>query len=128
MGFIELDRPIGFLTGTLGYGWLSTLDDILSLSAIPALICVGMGLGSCQLASTVLLAQEARTELRGSVFGTQAFFGAAGILAMSAGGGRLFDAIGPQAPFLAVAAANGVVLLFAVACRVVESRQRSAAI
>ncbi len=113
---------VAFVIGTVGYGWLASLDDILSLSAIPALVCVGMGLGSCQLASTVLLAQEAKTALRGSVFGTQAFFGALGILAMSAGGGRLFDAIGPQAPFAAVAAANGAVLLFAVIVRIREVR------
>jgi len=114
---------LGFLISTIGYGWIAITGDILSLYAIPALFCMGMGLSSAQLASTVLLAQEAPKHIRGSVFGFQAWFGAVGILALSAVGGRLFDAISPQAPFMAVALCNFVVLACAAAYRFVELRR-----
>ena len=114
---------VAFLIATIGYGWVATTDDILSPAAIPALLCLGMGLSSGQLASTVLLAQESPAHVRGSTFGLQSFCGAIGILALAGGGGRLFDAIGPQAPFVAVAIANGVVLMLALLRRAVELRR-----
>jgi MFS family permease len=84
-----------------------------------------MGLSSTQLASTVLLAQEAPAKIRGSVFGLQSLCGGLGILALSAGGGRLFDSLGPHAPFVAVAIANGVVLLVAIGRRAAELRRQA---
>ncbi len=111
-----------FAVATVGYGWVALLDDILALSAIPALVLVGIGLSSAQLASTVLLADESPVRLRGSTFGVQAFFGALGILVISAGGGRLFDTVGPNAPFVAVAAVNLLVLISSLGWRLVEMR------
>jgi MFS family permease len=118
---------IAFAIGTLGYGWVASLDNILGLGAIPALVCLGMGLGSCQLASTVVLAEEAPVKLRGSAFGTQAFCGALGILAISFFGGRLFDAVGPYSPFVAVALSNAVVFAWSAAYRARELRNGEAA-
>ena len=114
-----------FAIATLGYGWVASVDDILAPSSIPALLLLGMGLSSGQLASTILLATESPVRIRGSTFGVQAFCGALGILALSAGGGRLFDAFGPNAPFIAIAIANGIVLLAAAVRRVVELRRAS---
>jgi hypothetical protein len=58
----------------------------------------------------------------------QAFCGALGILALSGGGGRLFDAVGPYAPFAAVALCNSVVLVNAIVVRLAELRsERNAA-
>jgi hypothetical protein len=74
------------------------------------------------LASTLLLGQEAPTPIRGSVFGVQSFCGALGILAISAGGGRLFDAVGPWAPFAVMGIVNGVVCLWAIAVRSFEAK------
>ena len=115
---------LGFLIATIGYAWAASLNDILSLSALPALFCMGMGLSSAQLSSTVLLAQEAEPRIRGSAYGLQALCGGLGILALSAGGGRLYDSVGPQAPFVAVAIANFVVLACAVAHRLMELKTR----
>ena len=117
---------LAFVIATLGYGWVASLDDVLALSAIPALLLLGMGLASGQLASTVLLAQEAPARIRGSAFGLQAFCGGLGILALSAGGGRLFDAFGPNAPFVAIAIANGFVMLCALMRRMAELRRATA--
>ncbi len=113
---------IGFAIATFGYGWVALTSDILSLMAIPGLLCLGMGLSSAQLGSTVLLAQEAPVRLRGSAFGMQSLCGAIGILALSLAGGRLYDAFGPQAPFVAVAVANAIVFILAALYRFIELR------
>jgi MFS family permease len=78
---------------------------------------VGIGQTSTQIACTVLLGQECPPAYRGSVFGVQAFFGAIGILAISTGGGYLYDLVSPAAPFIAVAIANGLVFMAALLLR-----------
>jgi len=113
-----------FGLAAFGYGWLGLLTDVISFAAtIPALVFVGIGQSSTALAITVLLGQEAPASLRGSVFGLQSFFGAVGILAISSGGGWLFDLLGPNTPFVAVAAANALVMLIAGALRSSEARR-----
>lgn len=127
----RLDRVtvmvIGFALAVIGYAWIGVIDDPTALSSIPALVLLGVGQSSTVLASTLLLGQEAPAHLRGSVFGMQSFFGAVGILAISAGGGWLFDAVGPHAPFAAMAVGNGVVLAWSLAVRAGERRARAAA-
>jgi hypothetical protein len=51
------------------------------------------------------------------VFGVQSFCGALGILVISVVGGRLFDAVGPWAPFTVMGVVNGIVCLWAIAVR-----------
>ena len=117
---------LGFFLAVLGYGWVGLVDNPAAPEAIPALVLLGIGQSSTVLASTLLLGQEAPRHLRGSVFGLQSFFGGLGILAISAGGGWLFDAIGPAAPFGAMAVANGIVLLWGLALWSIERRQAAA--
>ena len=107
----------GFLLAALGYGWVGSLDDILAPAAIPALLCLGIGQSCTVLSSSVLLAQECPAGIRGAVFGVQNFCGAIGILALSAGGGWLYDTIGPQAPIMTIAVANGLVCACAFVLR-----------
>ena len=71
---------------------------------------------------TVLLAEVCPPKIRGSVFGVQSFFGALGILAISWGGGQLFDLVGPTTPILAIALANALVFVYALTVRSIESR------
>jgi MFS family permease len=112
---------VAFALATVGYGALGLTSDILSPAvSIPVLICVGIGQSSTALAITVLLGQEAPANIRGSVFGVQSFFGAIGILAIATGGGQLFDLVSPAAPFVAVALANLLVMISAVACIISE--------
>ena len=113
---------IAFALACAGYGWVAVQQDILSTAAIPAIVLMCIGQMSTILAATVLLGQEAPENIRGSVFGMQAFFGALGILGLSLSGGYLYDSVGPQAPFWAITLANGIVLLAAV---VVRSREKT---
>jgi MFS family permease len=112
---------IAFILAATGYGWLGLSGDVLSVWEVaPALIFAGIGQSSAGLAITVLLAQECPSAIRGSVFGVQSFFGAVGILAISWGGGQLFDLVAPGAPFIAVAVANASVFFWAAQQRLTE--------
>lgn len=104
---------IAFTLAVIGYGGTAMQQDILATSAIPWILILGVGMSSTILAATVLLGQEAPKQLRGSAFGMQAFFGALGILAMSFVGGRLYDSVGPNAPFWVITGANAAVLIAA---------------
>lgn len=105
---------LAFVLGAIGYGWLGTIDNPLAPSAIPALIALGLGQSSTILASTLILGQEAPPALRGSVFGVQSFVGGLGILVVSAVGGRMFDSLGPQSPFVLMCVANALVLVWGI--------------
>lgn len=113
---------IAFGIAAVGYGWISVTDSFLTLGwhNLPALAILGMGLSGAILASTLLLGQEASEELRGSIFGVQAFCGALGILVISAGGGWLFDNVGPWVPFFAMAVCNALIFFGACVLRVVS--------
>jgi len=113
-----------FAVAAAGYGWLGTSGDVLSFGGmIPPLVLAGFGQSAVAMSITVLLAEQCPPNIRGSVFGVQAFFGAIGILAISWGGGQLFDLVAPGAPFIAVACANALVFLAALLLR---SRERTA--
>jgi MFS family permease len=118
----RLTLTIGaFVLAGIGYAWLGMSTDVLNLSGmVPALIIAGIGQSSAAMSITVLLAQEAPANIRGSIFGVQSFFGAIGILAIAWGGGQLFDLVSPGAPFIAVAVANSLVFIVAIMQRLSE--------
>jgi MFS family permease len=64
------------------------------------------------LSAQSLIGQEAPADKRGSVLGAFNISGAVGILLITLGGGELFDAIDPRAPFVVVGSIN-VLLFFA---------------
>lgn len=119
---------LGFALAVTGYAWIGLTSQIVAPSAIPALVMLGIGQSSTILASSVLLGQEAPAESRGAVFGVQSFVGGIGILAISAVGGVAFDGLGPQSPFLLMAAVNLLIVLWAMGLKLAERSQGAAAI
>jgi MFS family permease len=98
-----------------GYGWMGfTPDPAMGAAAFGAAALLGIGQASGILASQVLIAQEAPGAIRGAVIGMVGFFGALGILAISKIGGIAFDAWRPGAPFIIMAGANVVLLVYAI--------------
>ena len=89
-------------------------------SAIPVFVLLGIGQISAFLGSATLIGQEAPKVNRGSVVGVFNSAGAIGILIASGIGGRLFDTVGPSAPFVLVGFFNGLVLLAAIAVRILS--------
>jgi MFS family permease len=106
------------------FGWLADKIDRVTLVIIPdpalggavygAAAMLGIGQASGILASQVLVAQEAPGAIRGAVIGMVGFFGALGILAISKLGGIAYDDWRPGAPFIIMAAANLVLLVYAL--------------
>ena len=118
----RLNRVTGLIIcmGLATAGYLGTMfvDDPTALAAIPIFVVLGIGQISAFLGSATLLGQEAPALTRGSVVGAFNSCGAIGILIASVIGGRLFDSVGPSAPFVLVGVFNGLVLLAAIAVRI----------
>ena len=96
----------------VGYTVFGLVPDPNAKASIGAAMLLGIGQMSAILSSQVLIGQEAPAENTGSVLGMYGFFGAAGILFVSALGGWLFDVWRPGAPFLIMAVANVLLLLW----------------
>jgi MFS family permease len=115
----KLDRVTLVIIATVlsiaGYGWMGfTPDPAIGGAAFGAAAMLGIGQASGILASQVLIAQEAPGAIRGAVIGMVGFFGALGILAISKIGGFAFDAWRPGSPFIIMAAANVLLLFYAI--------------
>jgi len=124
LGFLldRLNRVTGLIIcmGLATAGYLGTVfvDDPTATAAIPLFVILGIGQISAFLGSAVLVGQEAPAQTRGSVVGAFNSCGAIGILIASAIGGRLFDSVGPSAPFVLVGVFNALVLLAAIVVRI----------
>jgi len=105
---------------TAGYLGTMFVDEPTARSAIPIFVLLGVGQISAFLGSATLIGQEAPHAKRGSVVGVFNSCGAIGILVASSIGGRLFDSIGPSAPFVLVGIFNGMVFLAAIAVRILS--------
>ncbi len=112
----KLDRvtalAICMVLAAIGNLSLLLLDDPLASYGIVFFILLGIGQVSVFLSAQSLIGQEAPADKRGSVLGAFNISGAVGILLITLGGGELFDAIDPRAPFVVVGSIN-VLLFFA---------------
>lgn len=103
-----------------GYMSMWFIKDPLSPAAVPYFLLLGIGQISAFFGATVLISHEAPRLKRGSVVGMFNMCGAVGIFIASGVGGRLFDAVGPAAPFLLIGSMNAVVALMAIAVRMIS--------
>ena len=112
----RLDRvtalAICMVLAAIGNLSLLLLDDPLASYGIVFWILLGIGQVSVFLSAQSLIGQEAPANRRGSVLGAFNISGAVGILLITLGGGELFDAVDPRAPFVVVGSIN-VLLFFA---------------
>ncbi len=124
----KIDRLSGLAIamGLAGLGYLSMglVKDPLDPSNIPLFILLGIGQGSAIIGSVTLVGQEAKASERGTIIATSGLFGAVGILFSAVIGGRLFDAIGPAAPFQLLGGLQLVLCVLAVLVRVFSSGSR----
>jgi MFS family permease len=120
IGFI-LDRmnrvaglALAMALASVGYLGLGLVDDPLGLSGKVAALFLGIGQMSAIVASQALIGKEADADYRGSIVGMYSFFGALGLVAVSAMGGYLFDAWIPAAPFVLVGVCNLLLFVWAL--------------
>ncbi|UCG73807.1 MAG: MFS transporter, partial [Chromatiales bacterium] len=114
----RIDRVLGvafaMLLAAIGYFTLFLIEDPLGPQMWLAAVLVGMGEISANLASLTLIGSEAPEKGRGAVIGMFSLCGALGILSIAKFGGMLSGVYGTIAPFVLVAIANTVVLVFAL--------------
>jgi MFS family permease len=101
----------GFLSMTL-------ITSPLDFAMLPAFALLSIGQVSAVIASVTLVGQEAEAAERGSVVAMNGWFGAVGILVAASIGGRLFDSIGPSAPFVMFGMLQLVLAIVAVWVRI----------
>lgn len=116
---------IGFALAAAGYATLGLVADPLGRSMIYAAILAGIGEASAVVSAGVLVGQEAPARIRGTVIGTFALAGSAGMICLTFLGGQLFDAVAPGAAFAMMGAVNFAVFVAAVLVSV-QSRSATA--
>jgi len=131
MGYL-LDRfdrvaglAIALVLGGGGYFSMLLLDDPLGPNMYFVAVLIGMGEISANLASLTLIGSEAPTKGRGAVIGMFSLCGAIGILLIAKVGGTLSGIYGSIAPFILVASANIVVLMFALVVLAITRNQKA---
>lgn len=97
----------------VGYLSMGIITSPLDFNMLPYFLVLSLGSSFMLKASLALIGQEAPMRERASVIATNSWCGALGILIFTVLGGRMFDAWGPWAPF--VAAGVYQVFLLAVA-------------
>jgi MFS family permease len=101
----------------LGYSAMGLVEAPLETKNLPLFVLLAMGQGSAIIASATLVGQEAPARERGTIVATSGLFGAIGILVAAVIGGRIFDSIGPSAPFVMLGLLQLVLCLAAVVVR-----------
>jgi MFS family permease len=101
----------------VGYSSTLLVDDPLGAGMYVCAVLIGIGEVGGVIASTVLIGQQARPEIRGSIVGVFSAFGALGILFALEAGGQLYDAWRPAAPFAIFGFLAVLVLAYGLAIR-----------
>ncbi|MFQ5635942.1 MAG: MFS transporter [Gammaproteobacteria bacterium] len=100
-----------------GYSSMWLVSSPLDFSMLPWFMLLSIGQTSAICASVTLVGQEASPTERGAVVSMNGFCGAIGIFLAFAIGGRLFDAVGPWAPFVMVGLLQVMLFVAAMAVR-----------
>lgn len=95
----------------VGYSSTLLVDDPLGGGMYAAAVLIGIGEVGGVIASIVLIGQQARPAIRGSVVGVFSAFGAVGILTALEVGGLLYDSWRPAAPFALFGAFSAAVVV-----------------
>ena len=101
----------------IGYGSTLLVDDPTGGMIFLSAVLIGLGEISGVIASGVLIAQQAPSEIRGSVIGIFSLCGALGIMIATGVGGQLFDAWKPQGPFVLFSIFSVIVVIIAFIIR-----------
>lgn len=101
----------------IGYGSTIFVDDPTGGLIFLCAVLIGLGEISGVIASGVLIAQQAPSEIRGSVIGVFSLCGAVGIMVATGVGGQLFDSWRPQGPFVLFSIFSVIVVIVAFLLR-----------
>lgn len=120
---------LAFGIATIGYLWLGSIADPFAAGSLIVFACIvtGMGETSTVVSSGTLLGQEAPAQYRGAVVGVFNKSGAIGIMLATLIGGQLIDRYEmPNIPFTMMGICNLLIMLAAIAVRVLGSNPTDA--
>jgi MFS family permease len=109
-----LIMAVSLLLAFAGYCVMGLFGDPQGDWLVPASILLGIGQISVTQACATLIGQESPAQLRGAIVGTFSVSGAAGILFVTSVGGRMYDGVGPEAPFILIGLLNGLLAFAAL--------------
>ena len=110
----------------VGYGLTYFVSDPFSTSMLFVVMIIGAGEVAGAISTQSLIQQQAPERSRGSVIGFFGFCGGLGILVNSFLGGKMFDAISYNAPFVWIAGLNLVVVFACIAVNRSVRREQEA--
>ncbi len=110
---------IALTFATTGYLSMGLVTSPLDFAMIPYFLIISLGSSFMLKASLGLIGQEAPPRERASVIAMNGWCGALGILIFTVVGGRLFDAVGPWAPFVLAGVYQVFLLIAAIIIRMV---------
>ncbi len=102
---------------SVGYGSTIFVSEPTGPGIFIVAVLIGMGEISGVIASGVLIAQQAPSQIRGSVIGIFSLCGTFGIMAATGIGGQLFDHWLPQGPFILFSVLGWVVVVIGLIIR-----------
>jgi DMSO/TMAO reductase YedYZ heme-binding membrane subunit len=95
-------------------------DPYHSLVFIPAIL-VGLGQSGCLIAPQVLAMDLTPKDLRGTILSGFYCMSGLGVIFFAKSGGRLFEIVGPHAPFVLIAIGNMLVMTYALSLRSIDT-------
>ena len=104
---------------SVGYLSMAFITSPLDFRMLPLFLIIALGSSFMMKTSLGLAGQEAPVKERGSIMAMNSMIGAFGILIFSIIGGRMFDQIAPWGPFVLAGAYQAIMLVAAVAIRIV---------
>ena len=108
---------VGLGLNVIGYGLTFFVVDPFSTAMLFVAMVIGAGEVAGVISTQSLIQQQAPARSRGAVIGFFGFCGGLGILVNSFIGGRLFDAVAFNAPFVWIACLNFVVVVVCILVR-----------
>ena len=114
----KVNRVVGLVLAlalcVAGYGAMYFVESPLDLKILPLFAVLGCAMAAAMMSSMALIGQEAPPRERGAVIGLMSVFGSVGIILSAGVGGMLFSASTPWAPFVLMAGAQAVLLVWAL--------------
>lgn len=114
----KVNRVVGLMLAlalcVVAYGAMYFVESPLDLKILPLFAVLGCAMAAAMMSSMALIGQEAPPSERGAVIGLMSMFGSVGIILAAGVGGALFSASTPWAPFLLMAGAQAVLIVWAL--------------
>jgi predicted MFS family arabinose efflux permease len=108
---------ITLMLNFIGYGMIFFVEGPFDGILFAAAAVIGFGQVGATIAAQVMIQQQAKPALRGSIIGFFGMCGALGIMVMCWIGGMIFDSISPQSPFVMLGFLNLLVFFVAIALK-----------